>query len=84
MPLKTNDKTRTTVMDQSTTAGNASDRAKDYVIRLLQTFYSKTNGFGVNVGSRMEITDISVVQKVEESQVDEGCVICEITVDEGI
>ncbi|KLO06575.1 hypothetical protein SCHPADRAFT_1002275 [Schizopora paradoxa] len=74
--------TLTSVMEQSSAEGNAPQHAKGYIIQLLQTFFTKTNGFGVPVGSRMEITDISVVQKVDEPEEREGRVVCEVDVRE--
>ncbi len=71
-------------MDQSSTAGNAPDHVKDHIIGLLQTFFSTSNGFGVAIGSRVEVTEISAVKKVGEPQKMEGRVVCEVTVDEGI
>ncbi len=54
------------------------------LLGLLQTFFSTSNGFGVAIGSRVEVTEISAVKKVGEPQKMEGRVVCEVTVDEGI
>ncbi len=56
---------------------------KEHVDSILPFFVSGGTGFGDSIGQRIEITEISLVNKVDEPQKLEGVVVCEVTVEEG-
>lgn len=70
--------------------GNASADVKRFLGRPANFIENLTSApfksplFGASITTRMVVTEISVEQKAEEPLKDEGRVICELVVEEGV
>ncbi|KAG6899994.1 hypothetical protein C0993_004613 [Termitomyces sp. T159_Od127] len=74
--------------DISKVAGNAPDHIKAVVSNTSRYYLPgrnlKVNGpiFGASITKRLEVTEVSVLQKAEEPSKTEGRMVCELTVEE--
>lgn len=77
------DVAKSNTSQKKTIGGNAPQNVKEKAGEILQFFVGRGTGFGDRIGLRIDITEVSIVNKVDEPQKLEGVVICEMIVEEG-
>jgi hypothetical protein len=67
----------------STIAGNAHASIKQYIAHMIMTYMGQGDGFGVAIGRRMKLKEVSVNPMVEEPAKEEARLVYEIDVTRG-
>jgi hypothetical protein len=83
LPLEDNKNDAASPADDSRIKGNLPPKVKHMLDSVLHELMARPNVFGAAIGERIDITEASIVPKVEESSRSEARVVCEVTVAEG-
>ncbi|KAF8464967.1 HotDog domain-containing protein [Russula ochroleuca] len=82
LPLEDNKNDAASPADDSRIKGNLPPKVKHMLDSVLHELMARPNVFGAAIGERIDITEASIVPKVEESSRSEARVVCEVTVAE--